>query len=208
MGAGAGRASRARGGEVFGGHPTSGQQCLVGCPGERLLEEDPAPRSLSSALLAPWALGRNGLWPVVPPPSIHTVPANGALAQGPAAKLGCLPLGGQKWACPGGVRAGPAVPPFCILLLLNHKLYKMDGFCICVRVVTARRRDWAQVSADSTMHPPPNTHMCTHRRCILHLVYVEPAARGIVGGFLTDMYGPEPEAHALFRTYASCFNTF
>lgn len=72
VGAGAGRTSRARarGWERFGGHPPSGQQCLVGCPGKLLLMGDPVPRSLPSALLAPWPWREVAM--ACGPPTFHT----------------------------------------------------------------------------------------------------------------------------------------
>lgn len=62
----------------------------------------------------------------------------------------------------GGVRAVQPLPLFCILLLLNHKLYKMDGFlhlCQCGDCLRGRFR--APASSDSTT-PPLNTHRHTH----------------------------------------------
>lgn len=62
---------------------------------------------------------------------------------------------------PGGVRAVQPLPPFCILLLLNHKLYKMDGFLHLCQCGDCLRGRIGLRQADSTT-PPLTTHTDTH----------------------------------------------
>lgn len=95
------------------------------------------------------------------------------------------------------------VAPFCILLLLNHKLYKMDGFlhlCQCGDCLRGR------IGLRQALTPPlrPSTHTQTHTHYILHLICLEPAARETDWGILTYMYGLELEALHCFGTWASC----
>lgn len=113
--------------------------------------------------------------------------------------MGSLPLGGQERACPGGVGAAQAVLPFCALLLLNDKLYKIDMvfffWHLCQRGECLRGGLGSGKSSDSIVRPAPqHTQVYTHTHCILHLTDLEPAAREIVWGILMYMYKPELEA--------------
>lgn len=142
VGAGTGRTSWAPGWERFWGAILHLVTVPCGVSRKAPADGGPCPTKPPSALLGPWSWGEEAM--ACSPPSTHTqfqlkgplAPAStGGLgcAQGPVTKLESLPLGGgSEGACPGGVGAGPAVPPCRILLLLNHKLYKMYVFFLSV----------------------------------------------------------------------------
>ena len=99
----------------------------------------------------------------------------------PAGVLGPLPLGGQEWACLGGMEAAQTVPPFCILLLLNHRLYKIDGFlhlCQCGDCLKGR------IGPGQALTPPPrpparaSTHTHTHTHTIFCILFARSLQPG------------------------------